>query len=193
MKKYTIDDLFEAMDDLERNAKTAGEIMASLVDENPRIYEKIKKLRPKIRLDVLVTLEKIGRGDTIPELLFDHSPGARELLHLPGSQQKEFYSAPVKLVILKNGKKHQIEKPIDQLSPKEAKYAFKPIDEQVKIVELMEVVHRHAKPAQRYEIDIEGNVVIPPHTQSIIFSASQLEDICERARAKAIKSLKKAA
>jgi hypothetical protein len=190
--QITIDGLLEAISRGKEAVQEAGEIMAALADGDARIYEKIMEQHPNIPLHLLVTLEKVGRGVIYFELLFDSSPGARRLLAMPYSQQKKYYEQPIKIVEIRDGKKVEIEMPIHQLSSKQVNIAFSATDyrepkEQAKIVQAP--IIRRVEPAQRYEILDDGTFIV--HFSETSFSPSQLQDIYERVKEKAVRSLKK--
>jgi hypothetical protein len=191
--QISIDGLFDALSRGRDAIKEAAEIMVALADQDPRIYEKIIKSQPGISLNLLYTLERVGRGTLYDALLFDNSPGARRLLTMPFSQQKEYYEKPIKVVTMVSGKPTQSEKPIQQLTPQEVRVAFSDTGirtegEQVKVLEEISRPHK-AQPAQRYEIMPDGTFIV--HLPETAFTPSQLQDIYEQVKNKAMKSLGK--
>jgi hypothetical protein len=189
--QITIDNLLEALARGRDAIKEASAIMVGLVDQDSRIYEKIIKQQPGLSLNLLATLEKVGRGVIYDALLFDSSPGARRLLTLPFSQQREYYEKPVKIVSIQGTKTIVTEKPIQQCTPKEIRTAFKDngmrsVEEQCEAIKSESVALR-SRPAQRYEILDNGDVIV--FYAQTRFTAAQFEDIYERAKTKSIKSL----
>jgi hypothetical protein len=190
--KPTIESLLEALSRGRVAIKDAAAIMVSLVDADPRVYGKIIKEDPRISLNLLVTLEKVGRGVIYDALIFDSSPGARRLLALPYSKQKEYYENPIKIVQLQKGKPVQVEKQIFNLTPAEAKIVFngndlRPLNEQADILNQSNKPVMRAEPAQRYDIDDDGALIV--HFSETKFTLSQLEEILESCKTKAIRSL----
>ena len=190
-QQLSIDGLIAALSRGRDAIQEAANIMVALVDRDPRIYEKIIKQAPTLSLNLLTTLEKVGRGQIYGALLFDSSPGARRLLTLPYSAQKEHYEKPLKVVSVKAGKKVVTEKTIAQLSPAEVRTAIaddhvRTVDEQSKLIEVE--VEKPRQQAQRYTILKNGNLLILAQTE---FTPSQLQDIYERVTAKAMQSLAK--
>lgn len=191
--QITVDGLLGAVSRGREAILEAANIMVALVDQDPRIYEKILKQAPNISLNLLTTLEKVGRGQIYHALLFDSSPGARRLLALPFSQQKEHYEHPVKVVVVKGGKKIEVEKPIQQLSPAEVRVVFaddhvRTVTEQCKVVDQTLAPVKRSAPAERYTILKNGNLLILANTE---FTPSQLQEVYERVVGKAVKSLAK--
>ncbi len=172
-------------DEVENVAK----MLVAMVDANPKIYDEIVKADPRISHNLLGNLERVGRGQTYGALLFDSSPGARKLLALPISQQKELYEKPVSIVRWANGKSIVEQKSIQQLSRQEANLLIddgdrvRSIEEQIKYVNPApaKVSHR----AHRYEIK-DGKLRVFPETE---FTMTELEEIITRMKAKSIESL----
>lgn len=170
----------------------AAKRFVAFVDRQPRAYQILQEVDSRASHDMLRTVERIGRGQIYGALLFDSSPGARRLLTLPYSQQKEFYEKPVKVVQLHQGKKVEVEKPIQQLTPAEVRVVFaenkiREPQEQAKVLDQINAPKQPVR-AQRYDILPNGDLVV--HESETCFSASDLEEIVERCRQKAIGSLK---
>ena len=189
--QITINGLLDALSRGRSAIKEAAQIMVGLSDNDPNIYSKIIEEEPNLSLNLLYTLERVGRNQLYDALLFDNSPGARRLLTMPFSKQKEYYESPVKVVSVQDGKTVQVEKPIQQLTPQEVRIAFsdgglRSATEQAEVAKQINT-RRPMSPAQRYEILDDGTLVI--HFAETAFTPSQLQDIYERVKNKAINSL----
>lgn len=192
--QITLDNFFEALSRSQDGMQEAAEIWVALVDLDPRTYEKAIKQNPRVSLNLLAAIEKVGRGQIHYALLFDSSPGARRLLTMPVGLQREYYEKPVKVVNLQDGKYIVTEKPIQGLSTKEVRTTFgdngvRSVEEQREAIK-SETVNLRSRPAQRYEILDDGGIIVV-HYAETRFTAAQWEDIYNRAKAKAINSLKK--
>ena len=80
----------------------AGEIMVELVDADPHVYDYIAQQCPSMTPGMLNTFERIGRGQILPALAMDNSPGSRKLKSLPISLQQRFETEPIPLIVLTN-------------------------------------------------------------------------------------------
>ncbi len=174
--------------------ETAAYILAALIDrDGPKVYKQIMAAEPRCPLNLIANLERVGRGVIPMELLYDSSPAASKIKLLPPAQQKECYAKPVMVVQLDKGKKVMVEKPVKDLTPKECQIVFSgnkinDAKEQSKLLDAVKPSEK-TKPAQRYEILPSGNLVV--HFAETEFTPSQLEDIYNRVKERAIKSLKK--
>ena len=79
----------------------AGELIVEVIDEEGNSLEEINETL-EMPLDVLATLEKIGRKQVNPQLLLSDYPAARPLERLPMSEQERLMIEPVD-VLLQNG------------------------------------------------------------------------------------------
>jgi len=191
-ENYTIGEFLEWLKKGKESIQKAAEILVSLVDKNPRVFAEIISKDTSIPYNLLGNLERVGRGQLYSALLYDSSPGARKLLALPPSQQRECYENPVKIVKMVGSKKVVEEKPIQQLSRHEANLL---VDESGKLRSVEEQIKQLAQPqvtssrkAERYEIKENGDVLV---LSGSLFTPSQWEEIGKRAKDKAIKSLAK--
>lgn len=168
--------------------------LANMVDVDPDIYDKIVKACPSFNRQYLIDMEKIGRGRIDCRLGMDGSEAARHLmsLELPLAIQRRVYNEELPIVRLVNSKE-VIEQKLwmsmsraerNQVADSEAK-KIRTIEEQRAYIK-SPVDVSSAKTAERFTIDDEGSVYVMPKTK---FTLSNLEDILQRAKAKAIKSL----
>jgi len=159
-----------------------------MVDADPKTYEKIHK-ETGMHWDVLGNLERVGRGAMHYRLLLDTSPAAKYIAQLPASQQSDCYDKGVQVVNISGSKTIVESKKPQELSAQEARVVFdvkhiRTIDEQVKVVNQPKP-SAPAKIAQRYTI-IEDKLNVLAAT---VFTMSQLQEILEQMKSRAIKSL----
>lgn len=198
--KITVEQVSEALRDLMRNVTEriipVGKMIAQLVDaEGYDVYAKLQKENPRLSINTIVTIERVGRGRLLPELAFDSSPGARRLAAMPFEIQKAVYNQPVKLVKAEAGKLVLYEKPLSQIKdPQELRQAFaddrpRTIDEKRAIAAETKPyqIGARPKPAQRYEIRDNGNIVVYDESE---FTPPQWEEICNQAKSKALAFLR---
>ena len=193
IQTVTIQTFLTALDHLTDSAVECGRILVQLVDQDPRVYEKILTARANIPLRLLSQLEKVGRGQFLDKLLWDDCPGARRLLPLTFAKQKEIYENPIPVVIEDKGKEVVVMKNLQQLTPKQAIQAIDengivPPEKQAEAVR-ERMSPKSAAPAQRYELLDNGNIII--RFAPTEFTPSQLQDIYERSKSRAIKSIKR--
>jgi len=79
--------------------KRAGEILVELVEADPHVYDYISNQCPTMTAGMLQTLERVGRGQVLPTLAMDSSPGGMRLKGLPLSAQKRYETEPVPMVV----------------------------------------------------------------------------------------------
>ena len=160
-----------------------------MFDANPNVFDEIIAADSRFNYNMLESMRKVGKGELFCELLFDPSMHARKLLPLPFAQQKKLYNEPVKVVRNINGKNTVEEKPLQKLSRHELtlvideeKGRARTVEEQIAFV----APPSPARRAERYEIKESGNVVVLAQSE---FTPSQLQEIADRAKAKAMKTL----
>ena len=79
----------------------AGEVLVELVEADPRVFQYITEKCPLLTPSVLQTFERIGRGQILPTLAMDNSPGGQRLKMCPLSVQRRFEAEPVPLLVSK--------------------------------------------------------------------------------------------
>ena len=185
----TVQDLIAALQRGEDAIRDAAKIVCEMVDANPNAYQEIRK-QTGIDWKVLANLERVGRGAMNYNLLLDTSPAARYIALLPASQQGEVYEKGVKVATTSGGKTFVTIKKVQELTPFEAKIVF----DSAKIRSVDEQINTASKPtparamaAQRYIIKDDCITIFSNTT----FTMSQLQDILEGMKDKAIKSLAK--
>lgn len=188
----TVQEFVAAIKRGEDAIREAADMLCAMVDADPQAINKIYK-ETGIDWRVLSNLEKVGRGAMHYRLLFDSSPSAKFIAMLPASQQAEVYERGVKVVSDVGGKVVVETKKPHELTPQQSRVLFdnlnhhvRTVDEQIK-VRASAVRVAPAKSAQRYAIEGDMLTVFAKTT----FTMSQLEDILERMKAKAIKGFGK--
>jgi len=174
-KTPTVNDFISALNRGEEAIREAATILCQMVDHDPKTYEKIHK-ETGIHWNVLGNLERVGRG-------------AMHYAMLPASQQAECYDKGIQVVNITGGKTIVESKKPQELTMQEARVVFdvkhvRTIEEQVKVVKQPKPA-TPAKAAQRYSIADDKLTVFA----ATVFTMSQLQDILEQMKSKAIKSL----
>lgn len=188
-KTPTVQDFVSALNRGEEALREAAKILCDMVDQDPKTYEKINR-ETGIHWNVLANLERVGRGAMNYRLLFDTSPASKYIAALPASQQADIYERGVKVVSVQNGKTIVEELNPANMSRSQARAVFSPdnhvrtVDEQIKAVKAPATVPK-ARIAQRYTIT-DDRLLVLDRTE---FTMSQLHDILEEMKTRAIKSL----
>lgn len=189
-KAPTVSEFLTALDNLFENAELVCKLLVAMVDVNNKAFDEIIKARPRLTYNFLGNLERVGRGQLYFGLICDSSPGARKLLSLPSSMQREIYEKPVKVVEIQRGKAVVVEKPIQQLTSKEVKLAFEDSGRPRAVelqTDILSTPHQPVStPAQRYAIISDRLNVIMAHTE---FDIQTLETIIEQMKRNALKTL----
>lgn len=76
----------------------AGKLLVKIVEADPEAFEKIYAGNPHLTTEILLSFERMGRGEIYPYLLVDGSPGARKLVGLPYASQVKLYNGTVEVV-----------------------------------------------------------------------------------------------
>ena len=187
-KTVTIADFVSALNRGEESIREAANILCRMVDSDPKTYEKIYK-ETGISMNVLGNLERVGRGAMHYKLLFDTSPEAKYIASLPASHQNDVYENGVKVVTVVDGRANVKIKSAQWLSVHESKVAFdkthvRTVEEQIKVAS-QTAPKAIARTAQRYTFENDKLIVF----SNTVFTMSQLEDIMEKMKTAAIKSL----
>lgn len=101
----------------------AAQMVVALLDHNPHAREEfIKRGTPRQLID---DLERLGRGQMIPSLMFTTSTGARLAKRLPTSEQQIVIKDGVEVAEpnAKTDKEHRVIK-IEELTPSQAQQVF---------------------------------------------------------------------
>ena len=192
VKVPSVQEFAAALQRGESAIREAAAILCQMVDADPKAYQKIHK-ETGIHWNVLGNLERVGRGAMHYKLLFDTSPAARHISALPASQQNDIYEKGVQVVSVQGGKTVVESKKPHELTPQQVRVLFddkakhvRSVDEQLKVASEPKPV-TPARSAQRYIIANDKLTVLAATT----FTMSQLQDILEDMKQRAIKSLAK--
>lgn len=185
--KYTIEQFAQALQSGVNAIVEAAKILVNLVDEDVKVYDRIVSKYPNISYNMLANIERVGRGVLHAPLLYDTSPGARKLVLLPFSQQKALYDSPIEIAHLEGEKLIVERKRIQELTQREANTVFQ--NNRILTPEQQEKLLRTPKapPAPRYRIEEDGSVTFL--MSPINFTASQLEEILNKAKEQSKKTL----
>lgn len=112
----------------------AGEIIVEVIDDEGLSLEEINDTL-EMPLDVLATLEKIGRKQVNPQLLLSDYPAARSLERLPMSEQERLMIEPVDVLLQTGGTTDMIKVQVQHMTREQVKQVFarnyiRPIHEQ---------------------------------------------------------------
>ena len=81
----------------------AGELLVSMVEEDPHIYDYIIQKCPTLNAGILGRFEQMGRKTLHPQLLLTASPGFDKLRRLPFSMQERYIKEPIPLIVHTDG------------------------------------------------------------------------------------------
>jgi hypothetical protein len=114
--------------------RRAGEILVELLDVDGQDLEGLHEAS-ELPMDVLATLEKIGRKQVNPRLLVSDFPAARVLERLPMSEQDKLLREPVDMMVVHDGKADVIKVAVQHMTRSQVKQVFarnyvRPLNEQ---------------------------------------------------------------
>lgn len=81
----------------------AGELLVSMVEEDPHVYDWIIQKCPTLNAGILGRFEQMGRKTLHPQLLLTASPGFDKLRRLPFSMQERYIKEPIPLIVHTDG------------------------------------------------------------------------------------------
>ena len=99
--------------------------MVELVDADPHVYDYIGQQCPSMTPGMLNTFERIGRGQILPALAMDNSPGSRKLKSLPISLQQRFETEPIPLIVMRNDEPDVLLVKREDMTASQANQAFR--------------------------------------------------------------------
>jgi len=156
----------------------AGDIMVELVDADPHVYDYIGQQCPSMTPGMLNTFERIGRGQILPALAMDNSPGSRKLKSLPISLQQRFETEPIPLIVMRNDEPDVLLVKREDMTAAQANQAFRngrlsTEGEQRAWIEDYKMKSSTAKPAgsEAASWEIRGKVLV---VGNVRFSQKQL-------------------
>jgi hypothetical protein len=171
-----ITELAQAIKDGGDAMQRAGNIMVELVDADPHVYDYIVQQCPSMTPGMLNTLERIGRGQILPALAMDNSPGSRKLKSLPISLQQRFETEPIPLIVMRNDEPDVLLVKREDMTAAQANQAFRngrlsTEGEQRAWIEDFRMKSSTAKPAEAASWEIRGKVLV---VGNVRFSQKQL-------------------
>jgi hypothetical protein len=173
-----ITELAQAIKDGGDAMQRAGNIMVELVDADPHVYDYIVQQCPSMTPGMLNTLERIGRGQILPALAMDNSPGSRKLKSLPISLQQRFETEPIPLIVMRNDEPDVLLVKREDMTAAQANQAFRngrlsTEGEQRAWIEDYKMKANTAKPAgsEAASWEIRGKVLV---VGNVRFSQKQL-------------------
>jgi hypothetical protein len=99
----------------------AGERLCALIDNDPDTVDDILKQIPELNRDVLLTLERIGRRQLVPELAIRKGPGWSRLARTQYEHQKKYLDKPVELLVTTEKGPDVLRVPVGNLSAAQAR------------------------------------------------------------------------
>jgi hypothetical protein len=110
-----------------QNWQTAGAVLVELRKRTPGIYAEIIRREPLLSVDMLETIERIGRKEIAPQLLISTSMPLKRLIAYPYDDQLRLCSQPIYVVVSVNNGNPKVEKKlVRDLSRLEMKRALGP-------------------------------------------------------------------
>jgi hypothetical protein len=107
--------------------QAAGALLEAARQKDRDIYAKIIKREPLLSVDMLETIERIGRKEIAPQLLISTSMPLQRLIAYPYDEQLRLCSQPIDVVVSVNNGKPKVEnKLVRDLSRLEMKRALGP-------------------------------------------------------------------
>lgn len=159
--------------------KKAGTILVDLVESDPHVYDYITRECPSMTPGILDTFERIGRGQILPTLAMDSSPGVTRLKRLPISAQSRYETEPVPLIVETDDGPDVLLVKVRDMTKSQAAQVFGPgrlRSEGEQRAYLMERRSNAAKPVNKVEKPwkIVGGKL---NVQGVVFTAGDLASI----------------
>lgn len=104
--------------------KSAGRIVADLVDRDADVIDRIVQLSPMLTKGILRSLERIGRDELVPELLLKNGLAYAKLRELPVQTQRRLLREPIPLLIETKTGVDTLNVTLDALSPQQVRQVF---------------------------------------------------------------------
>ena len=119
-----IAEFIQAFQDGIESWKQAGAILVELVESDPHVYDYITQRAPAMTSGMLQTIERVGRGQLLPTLAMDSSPGGIKLKGLPLSAQTRYETEPVPMVVETDNGPDILLVQVKNMTQKQARQAF---------------------------------------------------------------------
>ncbi len=168
----------------------AGEILVEMIEEDTNAYDRIMMKDPRIKYETLCLIEKLGRKQIHPNLLFDNSYAAKtKIPNLPYCKQAECYESPLEVVKMVSSRVSVDRKKASEMTRFEADLVFsktsiRTVQEQVDLIKSKKFEISFAPPS--YEI--QGKFI--KFRANTSFSREEIEEIISKLP-KSIDSLEK--
>jgi len=105
--------------------QAAGGLLVEMRKDDPGVYRKIIQREPLLTVDMLETIERIGRKQLHPQLLISPAMPVRRLMGYPYDEQARLCSQPIDVVVrVANGKPVVSKKTVREMSRLELKRAL---------------------------------------------------------------------
>lgn len=151
--------------------KRAGEILVEMLEEDPDVFDLILQQNPSLDLGLLISLERVGRGQDDYRLLIARGEAARRALSygLPIAQQKALIELPIPVAVKNgDGEIKTVQKRMDELTRDEtirviAPEGLRSPEEQAELIEQAEDAREEQKlkwAVHGTSITFHGNVTL---------------------------------
>lgn len=107
----------------------AATLLVELIDDDPSVIERLSTQDGSPPAHVYRVLERVGRKQMLPELMWKSGPGWNRLKNSPLSVQKRLVKEPVEVMIQTDKGYDTIQISIENLTPIQAKQVFNPYGE----------------------------------------------------------------
>lgn len=102
----------------------AGELVVKMLEADEDFPDKFNEAFPEYPTDLIYALDRVGRKQLHPKLLFSNCPGAVRLRHLPYELQEKYLSEGPKVMIREGRDWKFIKITIFNLTPDQARQVF---------------------------------------------------------------------
>ena len=175
-----IGQFIEAFNGSIASMQKAGEILVELVEADPHVYDFISNRAPTMTPGMLQILERVGRGQILPTLAMDSSPGGLKLKGLPLSAQTRYETEPVPLVVETDNGPDILLVQVKNMTVKQARQAFTngrlrtEGEQRAKLIEDRSNASRPAKEVEKPWKIVGGKLHV---TGGVILTAGELASI----------------
>jgi hypothetical protein len=112
------------LSDAKEGLAKAGKFAAEQIDANPNFIDEVLKLAPQLTEEFIRRFERIGRGQMVPQLMWDASPGVGKLIKMPVSLQEKYLNEPVALLVKSDAGWETLKCDVRNLSASQASQVF---------------------------------------------------------------------
>jgi hypothetical protein len=173
----------------------AGELLVSIIDDDPNCFKKIVKRHPFITNDLLSAFERIGRKQLHPMLLLSNSVASRRIASFPYAEQNRIMTDGVHVLRRHGGRDEFVRKSIDELTQSDVNLSLddrrlKSPEEQKKALDALEKKWSDSNKRREVRYSINGQNITFFH--DCTFSRGELESIIDEWPAESADEIKKA-